>query len=99
MSIERETRWGVQILRDKVGKMEIWETVKLVKNGQVRRKVGERLDMDGATYEIVKVSESNAVAKAITKKKVEYITDDGVKVSYMASPTKTIYISTYRDKE
>jgi len=100
MSIERQTKLGIQVLRDKVGKMEVWETIpQTLPDGRVRRKVGETLELDGAAYEVTKVSESGAEAKAKGRKKVEFTeVSTGKKVSYMATPTRTIHISEYREK-
>ena len=99
MTTERETRWGIQIQRDKIGSFEIWESVPVIKNGMIRRKVGDTLELDGATYEVTRVTESGAVAKAISKRKVEYITDEGDKASYMAAATREVHISAYRHRE
>lgn len=99
MTTERETRWGIQIQRDKIGSFEVWESVPVIKNGMIRRKVGDTLELDGATYEVTRVTESGAVAKAISKRKVEYTTDEGKQVSYMATANKEVHISAYRHKE
>ena len=46
MTTERETRWGIQIQRDKIGSFEVWESVPVIKNGMIRRKVGDTLELD-----------------------------------------------------
>ena len=99
MTTERETRWGIQIQRDKIGSFEVWESVPVIKNGMIRRKVGDTLELDGATYEVTRVTESGAVAKATSKRKVEYTTDEGKKVSYMATANREVHISAYRHRE
>ena len=99
MTTERETRWGIQIQRDKIGSFEVWESVPVIKNGMIRRKVGDTLELDGATYEVTRVTESGAVARAVSKRRVEYTTDEGNQVSYMATANREVHISSYRHKE
>lgn len=99
MTTERETRWGIQIQRDKIGNFEIWESVPVIKDGMIRRKVGDTLELDGATYEVTRVTESGAVAKAVSKRRVEYTTDEGEQCTKMVAANREVHISSYRHKE
>ena len=49
----KHSRWGLQVLMDKVGVFEIWETIPHRNHyGGVMRKVGEQIEVDNVIYTV-----------------------------------------------
>lgn len=89
---------GLQVLRDKIGAFEVWETIPPVRrDGQVIRKEGEQVSIGGEMYTVVAITESCALCEATTLKLVQSITDGGKEVKYKARSRNLIRISTYRE--
>ena len=98
MSMYKNSKYGLQVLRDKIGEFEVWETIPWVRwDGQVMRKVGEQVQIDNEMYTVVDVKESCALCEATTLRLVQYITDGGKEVKYKARSRNLIRISTYRE--
>tara|TARA_R100000458_G_C8254129_1_gene230514 strand:- start:937 stop:1308 length:372 start_codon:yes stop_codon:yes gene_type:complete len=94
----RQGKFGLQVLRDKIGEFEIWETIPTIRwDGQVMRKIGEQVSINGEMFTVVDVKESCAMCEATTLKLVKFITDGGKEVKYKAKSKNLIRISTYRE--
>jgi len=95
----REKRGQLQVMRYKYGDFEVWETIpEILPDGRVMRKIGEQVELDDGAYKVIDVSESGALCEASTKKVVQYTTDGGKEVKFIAKRKGTIRVSTYREQ-
>ena len=94
----RWSRWGPQVLLDKIGEFEIWETIpKCDGHGGVRREIGETFILDEATYMVIEITPGAAVAKETLSKIVKYIDDNGEEKERKVRGKGTIRVSLYRE--
>ena len=99
MTPYRTSKWGPQILLEKVGSVEFWETIpKYNHYGGVRRQVGETFQQDGVTYTVMEVTPSAALCKQTAAKIVKYIADDGEEKERMVWGSSTIRVAPYRER-
>ena len=97
MSSYRESKWGMQVMVDKVGAFEVWETVPArTPCGGRLRKVGEQVEVDSVIYTVTRVTPSSAIAKETKGKVVKFTTIDGEEIEYKARGRGEIRISSYR---
>ena len=94
----RWSRWGPQVLLDKVEGFEIWETIpKSNGHGGVRREIGETFTLDEATYMVIEITPGAAVAKETLSKVVKYIDEQGEERERKVRGKGTVRISLYRE--
>ena len=95
----REKRGCLEVLREKIGAFEIWETIPpVLPDGSVMLKLGEEIKLDEGTYEVVDVTECGALCESRIRKTVEYKTDGGREVKFTATKKGTIRVSPYRPR-
>ena len=95
----RQTRWGLQVLMEKIGVFEIWQTIPYRNHyGGVMRKVGEQVEVDNVIYTVIKVTPTCALAKETSGKVVKFTTAEGKEVTMKARGKGTIRVSTYKYK-
>ena len=95
----KHSRWGLQVLMEKIGAFEIWETIPYRNHyGGVMRKVGEQIAVDNVIYSVIEVTPTCALAKETSGKVVKFTTAEGKEVTMKARGKGTIRVSTYRYK-
>ena len=95
----KHTRWGLQVLMDKIGAFEIWETMPRRNHyGGVMREVGEQIEVDNVIYTVTVITPTCAIAKETSGKVVTFVTAAGKEVTMKARGKGTIRVSTYRYK-
>ena len=95
----RQTRWGLQVLVEKIGVFEIWQTIPYRNHyGGVMRKVGEQVEVDNVIYTVIKVTPTCALAKETSGKVVKFTTAEGKEVTMKARGKGTIRVGTYKYK-
>ena len=95
----RDSKGGPQVLLDKVGSLELWETMpKYNHYGGVRREVGETFQLGGATYTVMEVTPAAALCKETAARVVQYTTDDGEKKEYKVRGSSAIRVGAYRER-
>ena len=93
----RWSRWGPQVMLDKIGEFELWETIpKCDGHGGIRRELGETFLIDGVTYAVVEITPGAAVAKETLARIVQYIDDNGEERERKVRGKGTIRVSLYR---
>jgi len=95
----KHTRWGLQVLMDKIGAFEIWETIPHRNHyGGVMRKVGEQIAVDNVIYSVIEVTPTCALAKETSGRVVKFTTAEGKEVTMKARGKGTIRVGIYRYK-
>ena len=95
----RDSRWGPQVLLDKVGAFELWETIpKRNAYGGVRREVGEAFSLGGVTYTVAQVSPTGALCKPTAPRVVQYTDGQGREAEKKVWVSGTITVGLYRQE-
>ena len=95
----KQTRWGLQVLLEKIGDFEIWETIPNRNHyGGVMRKVGEQIEVDNVIYTVTVITPTCALAKETSGRVVKFTTADGKEVTMKARGKGTIRVGVYRYK-
>jgi len=94
----RRSRYGPQVLLDKIGSFELWETIpKFNGYGGVRREIGETFLIDEVTYAVVEITPGAAVAKETLAKIVQYLDENGEERERKVRGKGTIRVCLYRE--
>tara|TARA_R100000306_G_C4278750_1_gene93971 strand:+ start:174 stop:476 length:303 start_codon:yes stop_codon:yes gene_type:complete len=95
----KHSQWGLQVLMDKIGAFEIWETMPHRNHyGGVMRKVGEQIEVDNVIYAVIEVTPTCALAKETGGKVVKFTNAKGEEETKRARGKGIIRVSTYRYK-
>lgn len=95
----KHSRWGLQVLLEKIGAFEIWETIPHRNHyGGVMRKVGEQIEVDNVIYTVTVITPTCALAKETSGRTVKFTTAEGKEVTMKARGKGTIRVGIYRYK-
>jgi len=95
----KHSRWGLQVLMEKIGAFEIWETMPYRNHyGGVMRKIGEQIEVDNVIYTVTVITPTCAIAKETSGNVITFVTAAGKEVTMKARGKGIIRVGIYRYK-